>query len=104
MAQSKNSGLGINELIGDKREDIIRLAEKYGATNIRVFGSVARGEATLESDVDFLVTVKERVSVFELVGLWLDLQDLLGHEVSLVSDETPDARFMKRVLQDAITL
>jgi hypothetical protein len=104
MAQAQTQGLGIDEMIGDKREDIIRLAEKYGATNVRVFGSVARREATPESDVDFLVTVRDGVSIFELVGLWLDLQDLLGREVSLVSDETPDERFMKRVLKEAVTL
>jgi len=104
MAQVQQQRLGIDEIIGDKRADILRVAESYGVTHVRVFGSVARGEATLESDVDFLVTVKDRVSIFELVGLWLDLQDLLGREVSLVSDETPDGRFMKRVLKDVVIL
>jgi predicted nucleotidyltransferase len=49
---------------------------------VRVFGSVARGEATPESDVDLLVQMRDGASMFDLVGLWLDLQDLLGCEVS----------------------
>jgi hypothetical protein len=73
---------------------------------VRVFGSVARGEATLESDIDLLVTVKDGASVFDLVGLWLDLQDLLGREVSLITDdlEPRRERFMHRISQDVVPL
>ncbi|MCA9909182.1 MAG: nucleotidyltransferase domain-containing protein, partial [Anaerolineae bacterium] len=52
ISQSK---LGVSEVIGEKREAVLRLAEYYGARNVRVFGSVARGDATHDSDVDFLV-------------------------------------------------
>lgn len=89
-----------------QRTTILALAERYGVTNIRIFGSVARGEATTESDIDFLVTVKEGVSMFDLVGLWLDLRELLGYEVSLVTDDdTPrQEHFMQRITDDLISL
>lgn len=75
------------EALRARRAEILALAERYGAFNVRVFGSVARGEATLDSDVDLLVTVRQGVSVFDMVGLWLDLKDLLGCEVSLITDD-----------------
>lgn len=86
-----------------RRDEIIALAEKHGAYNVRVFGSVARGEATADSDVDLLVTTREGVSIFDLVGLWLDLQELLGHEVSLVPDDVHPRRerFLQRAMKDA---
>jgi predicted nucleotidyltransferase len=89
-----------------RRDEIQRLAERYGAYNVRVFGSVARGEATAQSDVDLLVSMRDRVSMFDLVGLWLDLQDLLGCQVSLVTDdpEPRNERFLRRILKDAVPL
>jgi len=89
-----------------QRQAILELAEKYGAYNVRVFGSVARGEATPESDVDMMVATREGVSVFDLVGLWLDLQELLGREVSLITDNDDPRRerFMRSVLKDAVAL
>ena len=87
-----------------RRDEILRLAQQYGASNVRVFGSVARDQAGQGSDVDLLVTVRDQVSVFELVGLWLDLKDLLGCEVSLITDGIPDRRFLRRIMSDAVTL
>jgi predicted nucleotidyltransferase len=89
-----------------RRDEIIAIADKHGAFNVRVFGSIARGEATPESDVDILVATRDGVSMFDLVGLWLDLQDLLGREVSLITDnDDPNReRFMKRVRKDAMPL
>jgi predicted nucleotidyltransferase len=89
-----------------RRDEILRLADQYGASNVRVFGSVARSDASPASDVDLLISVKDGVSMFDLVGLWLDLQDLLGREVSLVTDDHhPRAeRFMRRARKDAVPL
>jgi uncharacterized protein len=87
-----------------RRDAILKLAERHGAYNVRVFGSVARGEATSESDVDFLVSVKPKTSIFELVGLWLDLQDLLERDVNLSTDEGLREYMKSNVLRDAITL
>ena len=86
------------------REDILRLAERRGAYNVRVFGSVARGEATPESDVDLLVATRSGVSVFDMVGLWLDLKDLLGCDVSLITEGIEDQRFLSRIQAELVTL
>ena len=87
-----------------RRNEILKLAEQHGAYNVRVFGSVARGEAAPDSDIDFLVDVKPETSIFELVGLWLDLKDLLEREVSLSTDEGLEGRFKSNVERDAVTL
>lgn len=73
-----------------RREEILAVARDNGAFDVRVFGSVARGEGHPESDIDFLVTFRQGSSIFDQVGLWLDLQDLLGCEVDLLTDH-PDA-------------
>lgn len=92
------------EALRARRADILRLAEAHRATDVRVFGSVARGEATAGSDVDFLVRLYPNTSVFELVGLWLALQDLLGCEVSVISDQIDDEPFLAAALRDAAPL
>ena len=94
-------GLGIDELLGDKREDILRLAEKHGAKNVRVFGSVARGEAAADSDVDFLVQMEKGRSLFDMGGLLMDLQALLGRQVDVVSEKGLKSRIKARVLKEA---
>lgn len=89
-----------------RRDEILALAERYGASNVRVFGSVARGDATPDSDFDLLVSFREGTSLFELSGLWQDLQDLLQRKVDLTT-ENPNPRnqrFMQRVLKEAISL
>ncbi len=91
-------------ILRDMRADILRLAEQYGASDVRVFGSVARDEATSESDIDLLVSFPETRSIFDMVSLWLDLKDLLGREVSLVPDTTPDRDFVRNILRDAVSL
>ncbi|RMG83237.1 MAG: nucleotidyltransferase [Chloroflexi bacterium] len=85
------------------RDKILRLVEKYGASNVRVVGSVARQEASPSSDVDFLMTIPLQ-SVFDLVGLWLDLQALLGCPVSIIPDTHVDEQFLASVLEDAVPL
>ncbi len=89
-----------------RRDDIIVLAERYGAYDVRIFGSVARGEATAESDVDLLVRYRPGTSLWDAVGLWQDLQALLGCEVSLVGedDHPRRERFMRRAREDAVAL
>jgi len=87
-----------------KRDDIIRLAEQRGAYNVRVFGSVARGESSPDSDVDLLISVNKGVDMFTLVGLWLDLQEFLGCDVSLVEDKGMSEIFSTTIQGDVITL
>jgi len=102
MTDQPLTGLGIDEIIGDKREAILRLAAEHGASNVRVFGSVARGEARPDSDVDLLITFPENRSIFDLVGLWLDTKDLMERDVSLIADAIDDKRFLNRILKDAV--
>lgn len=68
-------------LLREHREEILRLAEKRGVSNIRIFGSVARGDATPDSDIDLLVDFEARESGFDLVAFEMDLEDLLGYRV-----------------------
>jgi predicted nucleotidyltransferase len=93
--------MGIGEIITDKREAILALAAKYGASNVRVFGSVADGEANEASDVDFLVDMAPGRSLFDLGGLLMDLQDLLGRKVDVVTESALHWYIRDRVLQQA---
>ena len=113
MTEQTTQGLGIEAIIGDKREQVLALIARYGGYNVRVFGSVARGEARPDSDVDLLVQFPPGTSMFDLVGLWLDLQDLLGRDVSLVTDDADDertpsrsrrARLLRAARKDAVPL
>ncbi|NUQ03595.1 MAG: nucleotidyltransferase family protein [Anaerolineae bacterium] len=79
----------------------MKLAEQYGATNVRVFGSVARGEAREDSDVDFLVEFRAGSSLFEVVGLWVRLKELLGREVDLSTERTLKEFIRPRALREA---
>jgi uncharacterized protein len=104
MTQSERIGQGITEIVGDKREAILHLAEQRGAYNVRVFGSVARGEATEESDLDLLVEFKETATLWDVVGLWQDLSALMEREVDVIVEEHPTDDFMRSALRDAIRL
>jgi predicted nucleotidyltransferase len=94
------------EALRERRDEIMRLMEQYGAYNVRVFGSVARGDAGPESDVDFLVEFRDGTTLWDTVGLWQDLQELLKREVNLVGEDeyNTDTRFMRRARKDAIPL
>jgi uncharacterized protein len=93
-----------NELLREKREDILRIASKRGASNVRVFVSVARGEADSKSDIDLLVDLEPGRSLFDLGGLLMDLQDLLVHKVDVVTERGLRERIRERVLKEAIPL
>lgn len=96
-------GLGINNLIGDKRDEVLRLAAKNGVTNVRVFGSVARGEATPDSDIDFLVDGLENAP-WGGGRLLLDLETLLGRHVDLVSEGDLHDLIRQHVTDEAVPL
>jgi predicted nucleotidyltransferase len=83
---------------------ILAIAEKYGASNIRVFGSVARGESKADSDIDFLVDLGAERSLLDKIGLKQDLEDLLGHSVDIAEVTTLHDRIREQALKDAIAL
>lgn len=93
--------MGIDEILMPKRGEILRLVEKHGAKNLRVFGSVARGEAGPDSDVDFLVELGPRLSPFFPGGLVADLEDLLSRHIEIVTENGLHKRLRARVLQEA---
>jgi len=92
------------EILRARRDDILRLAASYGARNVRIFGSVARGDATQESDVDMLVEMEHGRTYLEFTGLWLDLQELLGQKVDLLCDGGISPYMADRVYAEAVPL
>ena len=96
--------MAIDGRLREKRDEILRLCASYGARNLRVFGSVARGEADVRSDVDFLVEIEPGRSLFDLGGLQYDLERLLGRPVDVVTERGLKPRIRDRVLQEAVPL
>jgi len=96
--------MNADELVRNKREEVLRIAERHGARNVRVFGSVARGEAMPDSDVDFLVDMEPGRSLLDLGGLLMDLQELLGRRVDVVTEQGLRSRVRERVLREAMPL
>ncbi|MDP3001428.1 MAG: nucleotidyltransferase domain-containing protein [Bryobacterales bacterium] len=94
----------IEQLRTQRREEILRLAASRGARNVRVFGSLARGDADERSDIDFLVDLEPGRSLLDLGGLNLDLERLLGSRVDVVSSRGLRDRVRERVLREAVAL
>ena len=92
------------ELLTSKREEILRAAARRGARNVRVFGSVARGEGGPDSDVDFLVELEPGRSLLDLGGLLMDLQGLLGRAVDVVTENALHWYIRDRILDEAVPL
>ena len=96
--------MSLDELLKDKRADILRLAARHGAYNVRVFGSVARGEAGPGSDIDLLVEMGPNRSPFFPAGLKIDLEDLLGRKVDVLTENALHWYIRERVLKEAVPL
>jgi len=86
-----------------RREELLTIAEAHGARNLRVFGSVARGEARSDSDVDFLIDLDQGRSLLDLSSLILDLQEALRRKVDVVEISTP-SRIADRIAHEAVLL
>lgn len=91
----------LDQLLEDKREEILGIASRYGARDVRVFGSVARGEADQESDVDFLVELEAGRSLLDLGGLQMELEELLGCKVDVVTESGLYWLLRRRILKEA---
>ena len=96
--------MDINQVLRDKREEIERIASRHGAVNIRIFGSVARGDAGPESDVDLLIDVCAQTSSWFPAGLIIDLENLLGRKVEVVTERGLDPQIREHVLREAVPL
>ncbi len=96
--------MNVEELLRHRRDEIRRITNKHGASNIRVFGSVARGEARPDSDVDFLVDAGPDASSWFPAGLILDLEELLGCQVEVVTEKGLNPYIREHVLSEAVPL
>jgi hypothetical protein len=92
------------ELVKSKRDQILALAKKHGVTRVRVFGSMARGDAGPASDVDLLVDVGPSPSAWFPGGFVADLQDLLGRRVQVITERGLDDLLRKHILEEAVPL
>lgn len=92
------------DLVRTKREQILRLAGRHGVTRVRVFGSMARGDAGPHSDVDLLVDVGPDPSPWFPGGLVAELEELLGRRVQVVTERGLDELLRERVLGEAVLL
>ena len=92
------------ELLKEKRDEILRIARRRGARNVRVFGSVARGTADRKSDIDILVEMEPGRSLLDLGGLWWELNAVLGLRVDVVTEKGLRERIRERVLKEAVPL
>lgn len=105
MSITINQEKKLKQMLQERREEILEMALKHGAFNVRVFGSVARGEETENSDIDFLINYDiNKISSWFPVGLIHDLEDLLGRKVDVVTETGLKERIRDRVLRDCILL
>jgi predicted nucleotidyltransferase len=94
----------IDRILKARRDEILRIAARPGARNVRVFGSVVRGEADEKSDVDFLVEMESGRSLLDHAALLLELEELLGCRVDVATERGLRSRIRERVLKEAVPI
>jgi len=94
----------IKRFLSEKRDDIRAIASKHGAFNIRIFGSVVRGDAGPDSDIDFLIDAGPTTSSWFPAGLILDLEEMLGYRVEVVTEKALNPYIRDSVLREAVPL
>lgn len=94
----------MDRLLETRRDAILRLAHEHGAMRVRVFGSMARGDAGEGSDVDLLVELEQGRTLLDLGALLMDLQDLLQRKVDVLTEAALHPRIRERVLREAVAL
>jgi len=98
---NEESGIDLHDLVIRKRQEILAIAQRRGAKNIRIFGSVSRHEARPDSDIDLLVDLEPERSLLDVGGLAMDLQQLLNHKVDVITEAGLRPRIRADVLKDA---
>jgi uncharacterized protein len=96
--------MGIEDVLRDRREEILEIVKHHGADQVRVFGSIARGEARADSDVDLLVRPGPQTSAWFPAGLVLDLEALLGRKVDVLTEKALHWYIRDRILSEAVPL
>lgn len=92
------------EMLKDKRKDILRIAASHGASSLRIFGSMARGEAGPTSDIDVLIDLEPGHDLLDIVAIKQDLEDLLGCPVDITTEAAISPYIREQVLREAISL
>jgi len=93
-----------NEKLNRKRNEILTIAAYHGAKNLRIFGSLARGEASETSDVDVLIKLEPGRSLLDIIALKQDLEDLLGCAIDVVTEDAVSPYIRDQVLKEAVSL
>jgi predicted nucleotidyltransferase len=96
--------MGISELLKGKREGILRITTKHGAHHVRVFGSVARGEARPDSDIDLLVELDPDRSLLDHAALMIELESFLGRKVDVATERGMRPHIREKIMHDAVPL
>jgi len=92
------------ELLRNRRTDILAAAARHGAKNVRVFGSATRGEDTDASDIDLLVSMEENRSLYDLIGLQQEIEQMFGRKTDVLTDKSINRYLQERILQEATVL
>lgn len=98
------SGQDLFDYVIHNKEEILSIAKRRGAKNIRLFGSVSRHEAGPDSDIDFLIDLEPQRSLLDVGGFAMDLQKLLNHKVDVVTEAGLRPKIRPHVLKDAYPL
>ena len=104
MSSKRAKGMRIDEVLKKRRTEILAIAARYGARNIRLFGSIAKGTATESSDVDFLLEMEAGRSLLNLVAIKQELEDLLDRQVHVVTEPSLSPYLRDDVLKEAVSL
>ncbi len=96
--------LSVSNTIKSKRDEILDIAQKHGAKNIRIFGSMARGEEGPESDLDIIVEMEKGSSLLDIIAIKQDIEDLLGRKVDVVTEASISPYIRDTVLKEAVNL
>lgn len=96
--------MDLAELLEKYRQQILEITSKYGAYNVRVFGSIVRGEASEASDIDFLVQLEPRCKLFDWLHLEEELEELLGKRIDVIQEEAMKGKMRETALKEAIPL
>lgn len=94
----------LSELLQVKKQEILKIARQHGVIRIRTFGSVARGEATEKSDIDFLIQLEEGRSLLDLIGFRQGVEELIGRKVDVVSEGGVSPYLKDRIFREAVPL
>jgi predicted nucleotidyltransferase len=94
----------IDKTLREKRDQILAIARQHGARNVRVFGSIARGEGKRDSDLDVLLELEPGRSLLDIVAIKQDLEDLLNTKVDVLTEAAVSPYIRNQILRQAISL